>query len=171
MGFNENFEYGKGNVHRGIGDVAVSMGQLYYYRVSTLMDRFDYFLMMRDIFGASDTFDVLFGEVQPLLQKRKFKVKVGEKEEEHRIIETYRQKIDELKKTMTPLYRVVIITPGIFGFRPRKGFYTGDMQARVAKAASLLRELHWLLYFDLYRVGMLLPKTDDPSTSLTKSSH
>jgi len=176
-GFDESFAYGKQNVYRAPGDVAIPMGQLYYYQVSNLMDRLDWALMLRDVYMAKDIFDVLFGKVQPLLQKRKFKVVVRkgieqvESEEEHRIIEQYRKKIDELNNVLAPTYRFVILTPGMFGYRTRKGFQTGEVQGRLQKATNLLRELHWLLYFDLYRVGMLLPKTDDPSTSLTKTSH
>lgn len=170
MAYDDNFGYSKSNVHRTIGDVAIPMGQLYYYQVSNLMDRLDWALMLRDVFMAKDIFDVLFGKVQPLLQKRKVKIQKGDKEIEYRIIETYRQKIEELNQELGPVYRFVILTPGMFGYRTRKGFQTGEVQARINKSFALLRTLHWQLYFDLYRVGMLLPKTDDPATSLTRTS-
>jgi len=166
----DDYTYSKKNIYRSPGDVAVSMGQLYYYQVADLMRQLDMSQFYEDVFMSKRVFMILFGKVQPTLQRRKIKyVPDGQtKEIEIRMIDYFRYKITLLNDTLNPVMPFVVRTPGYIGYKLRKGYST-DTLRRINLANEILNELVWRLYFSIHSVGMLLPKTDDPATSLTGS--
>jgi hypothetical protein len=115
---------------------------------------------------------ILFGMTQPALQTKKIKWKdtiTGEMKEEYRI-SWYRKKVDEIDQLMQKITPYIIRTPGMNPpWRYTKNDQMDVLPQKVAQLTKEIRTFVWQLYFDMASVGLTIPRSDDPSTSLQRS--
>ena len=94
MAMFNDFENSRANSYRVPSDVPISMGALFYLQFSNFLERFNWAILIHDTLQAVDLFNVIFGQIQPVLQRRKFKVQRPDGTQyEERVIDFYRRKI------------------------------------------------------------------------------